>query len=204
MAADGVAVTLIASETAREIAGSTGALSRQLEELQFMLGEGPGLESFGTGAPALACDLRSATARWPVFTPAAAGLGVGAVFSFPLRFGAVAIGTLEAYRHEARELTEEEAGDAFVFADTAALLLLEPYQRGESGDPVDGAARLAQDYHIEVYQATGMLSVQLRTNLDDALARLRGYAFANDMRISAVAREILTGRLALGEGSTGA
>ncbi|MUL41117.1 hypothetical protein FZ103_07965 [Streptomonospora sp. PA3] len=168
-----------------------------------MLGEGPGLESFGTGAPVLASELVAACGRWPAFAPAAVELGVGSVFAFPLRFDAVAIGTLEAYRHVPRPLTAEQTGDALVLADTAALLLLESHRKEERAAP-RSAAELAQDYHTEVYQATGMLSVQLQTSLRDALARLRGHAFANDLPISTVAREILAGRLRLDEGGADA
>lgn len=204
LAVDGAAITLIATETAREVAGATGDPSRRLEELQFMLGEGPGLDCFAAGEPVLAADLLGTAARWPVFAPAAIELGVGSVFSFPLQFGAIAVGTLEVHRSAAEPLTGTQLGDALVLADTAALLLLEAHGRDVPSEPVPSCVKLAQDYHTEVYQATGMLSVQLRTGLDEALARLRGYAFANEVPISTVAREILAGHLKFDEGDADA
>ncbi|NYI98961.1 hypothetical protein HNR12_005238 [Streptomonospora nanhaiensis] len=157
-----------------------------------MLGEGPCLESFALGAPVLASDLAAETARWPVFAPAAVEAGARSVFSFPLQFGAVAIGTFEVHRRTAGPLSGEELGNA---------LLLDSHGRDEgTGHLADAQPWLAPDYHTEVYQATGMLSVQLGIGLDDALARLRAHAFANELSVSAVAREILAGRLRLDEG----
>ncbi|MDA0567373.1 GAF and ANTAR domain-containing protein [Streptomonospora sp. S1-112] len=201
LAVDGVAVTLIGADTAREVACATDQRSRRLEELQFMLGEGPCLESFALGAPVLASDLAAESARWPVFAPAAVDAGARSVFSFPLQFGAVAIGTFEVHRRAAGPLSGEELGNALVLADTVALLLLDSHGRDEgTGHLADAQPWLAPDYHTEVYQATGMLSVQLGIGLDDALARLRAHAFANELTVSAVAREILAGRLRLDEG----
>jgi hypothetical protein len=45
-----------------------------------------------------------------------------------------------------------------------------------------------------------MTSVHLGVSLADALARLRAHAFAHGQLISAVAREIVQGRLRLDEG----
>jgi hypothetical protein len=44
------------------------------------------------------------------------------------------------------------------------------------------------------------VSVHLGVSLADALARLRGHAFAHDRPISAVARDIVRGRLRLDKG----
>ncbi len=49
----------------------------------------------------------------------------------------------------------------------------------------------------QVHQATGILIVQLGMPPEQAFARLRGYAFAHDRRIGAVADEIVAGALRL-------
>ena len=59
-----------------------------MEELQFTLGEGPCVESSGTGRPVLQPDLaRTGPARWPGFSAGALEAGIGAIFALPLAGG---------------------------------------------------------------------------------------------------------------------
>jgi AmiR/NasT family two-component response regulator len=52
-------------------------------------------------------------------------------------------------------------------------------------------------HRAEIDQATGMLTEQLGTGIADAFVRLRAYAYANDRRLSDVARDIVARRLRL-------
>ncbi|MGH3311543.1 MAG: ANTAR domain-containing protein [Streptomyces sp.] len=49
--------------------------------------------------------------------------------------------------------------------------------------------------HPEVHQATGMVTVQLGVTAAVALVRLRDYAFAQDRRLSEVAKDVVARRL---------
>jgi len=53
------------------------------------------------------------------------------------------------------------------------------------------------DSHFLVYQAQGMAMIDLGVSLQDAMARLRAYAYAHDRALHEVARDIVTGRLRL-------
>jgi len=55
--------------------------------------------------PVLTPDLAAALARWPVFAPAAMDLGARALFVFPLRVGAIGVGTMLAHRNAPGALT---------------------------------------------------------------------------------------------------
>jgi hypothetical protein len=66
--------------------------------------------------------------------------------------------------------------------------------------PSEAAPVLASD--VQRYDAWPLVSVHLAVSLSDALARLRGHAFAHGQSISAVAHEIVQGRLRLDEGDT--
>jgi hypothetical protein len=72
----------------------TDLVSEQLAELQLMLGEGPCHDVLVSAGPVLAGDLGDAESgrRWAAVTPAARGLGAGAVFAFPLIVGRSAPG----------------------------------------------------------------------------------------------------------------
>jgi GAF domain-containing protein len=196
LSAGGVTVAAIAPGDVHVSVFATSDLGRRLEELQSTLGEGPGLQSYADGAPVLTSDLESDGRRWPLFGSGAVEVGVRALFAFPLRSGTVPIGVFEVHREEPGAMTPVELGDALVLADVISILMLAP-------EPYDGRDFIedviSSDHHAEVYQATGMVSVHLGVSLADALARLRGYAFAHSEPISVVAREIVLGRLRLDE-----
>ncbi|MGO9221200.1 MAG: ANTAR domain-containing protein [Streptosporangiaceae bacterium] len=52
-------------------------------------------------------------------------------------------------------------------------------------------------HRVEIDQATGMLTVQLRVSAAEAFARLRAYAYARDRRLADVAGDIVARRLRL-------
>ena len=148
-----------------------------LEELQFTTGEGPGAGEFGLGSPVLVADLGSAAARWPGFAPEAVAAGARAMFAVPLQAGAIRVGVLSLYRALPGPLGAGELADVLVFADIALQLLLDA-AAGISGSPGYGPLDGLSDRRAVVYQATGMISVQLGVSLEEALARLRAHAFA--------------------------
>jgi hypothetical protein len=178
-------------------------VSVALEDLQFTLGQGPGLEAVATGAPVLVADLREQAARWPGFVPGAIELKVQAVFAFPLRIGAISVGVLTAHRAVLGPLTGAQLADALALADAVTLLLLR-HAPGDAGDAGDGARQSGRPrpgwaqpstYRPEVHQATGMISVQLDVSLSEALVRLRAYAYGNDRPIAEVAADVVARRL---------
>jgi hypothetical protein len=181
----------------------TDAVCEELAEIQLTLGEGPSLDAAAFGGPVLASDLGATetAGRWPAFAPAARQAGAAAVFVFPLQMGAIRAGVMGLYRAVAGPMSDFQLGDALVFADTATLLLLEapgqaeatPEARtGPGGQPAGLALRRA-----EIDQATGMLTEQLGTGVAEAFARLRAYAWVNDLRLADVARDIVARRLRL-------
>jgi hypothetical protein len=171
-----------------------------LEDLQFTLGQGPGLEAVAAGAPVLVPDLRGQEARWPGFVPGAVELNVGAVFAFPLRIGAISVGVLTAHRAVPGPLVDGQLTDALALADAVTVLLLHraPADTGtpapEGGGPRRGRSG-AQTYRAEVHQATGMISVQLDVSLAEALVRLRAHAYAQERPLAEVAADVVARRL---------
>jgi ANTAR domain len=181
---------------------ATDGVSRRLAELQLTLGEGPSLDAFTSGGPALASDLadREAGLRWPAFAVAACEAGAAAVFAFPLAVGAIRAGTLGLYRDRPGPLADRQLGDALLFADTATLLLLNAQTNGSSGAEPDRQPADFPRHRAEIDQATGMLTEQLGVSIADAFARLRAYAYANDLRLTDVAGDIVARRLRLHPG----
>jgi GAF domain-containing protein/ANTAR domain-containing protein len=196
---DGAAITVMTSDSRRETVFAGDPVISDLEHLQYTVGEGPTLQAFSTGHPVLVTDLRdrSTAVRWPGLVASLDGQPARAVFSFPMRFGAINVGVCVLYRLEPEPLTSADLAFVLSALDLCTLALLE-LRDGQPAGPllgiwlaVDGSRRR------EVHQATGMLMMQLGVPAETAFARLRGYAFAHDRDIEQVASEILNRRIRL-------
>ena len=137
-------------------------------------------------------DLAATAARsWPVFAAEIADQPVGAIFAFPLQTGAIRIGALDLYRRRPGWLSSTEVVIALQVVDIATLALL-----GLQGDPAAGEWVLALPRDREqVHQATGMLISAYAVSAEQALARLRAYAFGTGRMVEEVARDLVIGRI---------
>jgi hypothetical protein len=188
----GVGVALMTADgPSGVVLAATDGRARQLEELQFALGEGPCVEASGSGRPVLRSDLAAAgSARRPRFGAAALDAGVHAIFAFPLRVGAIRVGVLDLYRDTPGPLTALDLADALAFADAATIVVLH-LQDHDVNTALSGPI----DSQAEVHQATGMITIQLGINLDEALLRLRAHAYATGQTVSTVAADVVNRRL---------
>ena len=194
--ADGAGVTIMDSD-ARPL-GTIAASSpvfRGLEDIQFTLGEGPCVEASAERSPVLEADLaRVGRRRWPAYADSAQQEGVSAVFAFPIQVGAARLGVLDVYRFEAAPLAAESLRDALSLARiclTTMLSLPTAASVGEVADGLGDAFRLSP----EVYQAQGVVMIQLGVSLAEAMVRLRAHAYANGRPIGEVSREVLAGTI---------
>ncbi|MFF7975382.1 GAF domain-containing protein [Streptomyces sp. NPDC007905] len=175
-------------------------IAARLAELQYTVGDGPCQTALDQGAPVLAADLTAGRdpRRWPIFAHEAVALGVSAVFSLPLGVSGAAIGTLDLYCDRAGGLSEPDLRTALWVRDAVTYALMSIQQRLTEEAPEDEVAswvEASQADHTEVYQAVGMVMVQLDTDPEQALDRLRARAFAEGRTVSQVAREVLARRL---------
>ena len=191
---DGASVTLVSGTMVREPLFSSDALSARLEELQFLTGEGPDAEDFRFGSPMLIPDLAAVAERWPGFVPAAIAAGARAMFALPLQAGALRAGVLSLYRVRPGPMVTGELADVLVFADIALQMVLDR-AAGISGSPAYQPLDGLSDSRAEVYQATGMISVQLGVTLEEAFVRMRAHAFASDAALGKVADDVVNRQL---------
>jgi hypothetical protein len=189
---DGVGLTLM-TQTQLGAVWASDRESLTVVNLQFALGEGPALDAFHLGSLALEPSLASSPTRWPFFGPEALDLGVRAVFSFPLQVGVICLGALNLFQHHPGFLSPDELADALVLTDVVTEDLLDLQAQGAlHWAPSDHLGQRAR-----VHQATGMVSVQIGSDMGTALARLRAYAFANDITIFEVVDQVLSRTLRL-------
>lgn len=103
--------------------------------------------------------------------------GVRAVFSFPMQIGAARLGVLDVIRASAGALAATELNRADA-------------RRRAFGEAVERGA--------ELFQAQGVVMIQLDGTLAEAMTRIRAYAYAEDRRLGDVAADVLAHRLRFG------
>ena len=141
-------------------------------------------------------DLDAVAARWPGFAPAAVAEGARAMFALPLQAGAIRVGVLSLYRAQPGPLTPAELADVLVFADVALHMVLDS-AAGITGSPEYRPLEGLSDKRAEVYQAMGMISVQLGVYLEEAFVRLRAHAFAGGAALGDTASDVVNRKLRL-------
>jgi hypothetical protein len=194
--ASGVGVSVVSEAGGLVTAAASSRVSARVEELQFTMGEGPCLAAFASRSPVLVPNLsEAATTTWPGYGPAAHDHGVRAVFAFPLQVGAARLGALDVYRDQTGALSEWALSRALTYADVAMQTVLDAQEAaGETGA---GVWTDREDTRLDVYQAQGMVMIQLGVGAVEALSRMRAYAYANELRLGRVAEDIIDRRLTL-------
>lgn len=197
LSGSGAGLTVMADGGLRGMSAASDPATERLEELQHTLGEGPCAEAYGLQRPVLVPDLSDGAAtRWPAYARAVSALGVRAVFAFPLQIGAAGLGVLDVFRRRAGMLTPAELALALTFAETAVATLLDGQQgRADKAPTGDDALGDPLGSRAELFQAQGMVMVQLKVSLAEAMVRLRAYAFAHDRRLADVAADVVARRL---------
>jgi hypothetical protein len=195
LAVSGAGVSVMggrSADSSQALVHTTGSTSARLEDLQLTLGEGPSIEAYNSSGPVLIPDLTVEHRRWPAFAPGAAGLGVAAVFSFPLQIGAARMGVLDLHRETPGPLTAFRLRKAFKLAESTVVALLDDVEF-----PPAATLPWLGDVHNGVHQATGMVTVQLGVGIHEALLRIRAYAYAHQLSLNEVGRQIVARELHL-------
>ena len=192
----GSSVLLMGEGTFPSVAGAYG-VSPTVQDLELTLGEGPAGDAYVEGAPVLVSDLGSFSSRWPQFARSLSQTGLRSVYALPLQVGAIKLGVLVLYRAEPVVLQGRELASALLVADLVANQVLD-MQAGVMSESLAWSLEV-DDYRAVVHQATGMISVQLECAVGEALARLRGRAFATERPIDQVAADVVRGGLRFDE-----
>lgn len=198
----GAGVTLLRPDLSREYVAASSAAAEQIEELQIEHREGPCRLAFMTGDAVAVPDLR-AVREYPVFGPAAMAAGTAAIFSFPLRHGAIRLGALDLSRDTPGQLTPDQLEAAQTLADVAAAYLLnaqvrsqtqqeaEAYRERALHDPLTGLANRALLFERIEHAAAQATRTDARSAV--IFADLDGFKAVNDRYGHAVGDQLLVG-----------
>jgi hypothetical protein len=192
----GSSVVLMGDDTFPSVASAYG-VSVTVQDLEFTLGEGPAIDAYAEGKPVLVDDMGAFTSRWPQFAREITDAGIESLYALPLQLGAIKLGVLVLYRGQPGVLEGEALSAALLVADLVTNQVLD-MQAGAVSESLAWGIEV-DDYRAVVHQATGMISAQLDCAIGEALARLRGRAFALERPIDEVATDVVTGRLRFDE-----
>lgn len=192
----GAGISMVTPAGTRSVVFSSDETSARIEDLQFTIGEGPCVDAVKFGRPVLVGDLHNPddvlVERWPEFMEGARLAAVRAVFSFPLRIGAISIGALDLYSKSPLEVSDNWLSSALMAADAVALaLLLDTHLEGRASDDFD----VQSTFQVQVHQATGMVQVQLGMSAEDALLSLRARAFSSGRSLTDISSDVVARRL---------
>ena len=178
----GSGVTVLTHDGSLAVAAASDVTSLALKELQFMLGVGPCVDAFSLRRPVLHEQLiEGVPPRWLGYRREVFNRGVRAVFAFPLQLGAARLGVLDIYRSRTGSLSPAELALALDFGAVAILGLLDRSLAPAAGGP-DWVLADALEGRMEIYQAQGVVVVQLSVGPAEAMVRLRAHAYAEDRR----------------------
>jgi hypothetical protein len=184
---DGAAITLSYTRAERVTLCTTDDLAARLEDLQDVLGEGPGPTAYQTETIAVA-DLRSTREPWQLFTEAAREIpGAAVLYAVPMRPGHGLIGVLTIHQETAALPDLDQA--QFLADAIGAALVKDPPPHEDDIRTGPWSTRSG------IHQATGMIVAQLRVSPDDALALLRAHAFSHNATLAEVAEQVTSRQL---------
>jgi ANTAR domain-containing protein/GAF domain-containing protein len=188
--ADGAAMTLMTSSESLVVVAATNDLAARLEDLQEVVGEGPSKDAFRDNAVQIADFSAAGDDRWSLMHEHGSGLDFeGTMIAVPLRPRGEVIGTLTAHRQTGPVVSDTLTVDFLSVAIGTAVLQDPHLATTEDVHPDPWAAR------AQIHQATGMIVSQVGVRVEDALALLRGHAFANNTTLLDVAQQIVERRI---------
>jgi GAF domain-containing protein len=181
-------VTLIGDGTPRTLAAS-GAGGRELHDVQYATGQGPGLDATRTRTVVTCQDL-TADDRWPALSARAAPLGVHAVAAVPLDVRRHSVGALNLFLPRRGGIDSNLLVTAMAVAGQSELLLAEVLRRNaQAALTSDLVTSLRAGATID--HAIGVIVAQRGCDVQEAYAILRETAERLGLHPNVVAERML-------------
>ncbi len=188
--ADGASMTLDYQTSGRLLLHATDELSARLDDLQDVLGEGPSFEAAHTGEVVVVHVGDGEAERWALFADRLNATGfTGTLVSVPMRAELATLGVLSLHSF-GPEREVDLVSARFLGATVGTALLQDPRV-----DRLEHVTKEAWATRSQIHQATGMVVAQVGVRAEDAMALLRGQAFARNTSLLEVAQDILERRV---------
>ena len=199
LAAQAAGILLLDARGRLRTVASSNEESGWAELLQLQTDEGPCIDSIHSGEPVTVTDLDAATARWPGFAAALGerttpdGQRFRSVHALPLRLRGQAVGALNLFHTRPGPLPEADLHLGQALADIATIGILQE-RAVRHGAVITEQLQGALDSRIVIEQAKGVLAQSGDLTMNAAFDRLRRHARRNNLKLSDVARQVVTDR----------
>jgi hypothetical protein len=188
LGADGVAITLEYLSDNRVTLCASDEVAGALEGLQEVLGQGPGFEAARNDAMVVADLDGDSDQRWPMLAQTLESrYGPLRVYAVPVHANGGLGGVATLHTGREQSLAEPPDRIAFLVNAVGAALVTDAAEHPE-GHLQTGEGWSSRSL---VHQATGMVMAQVRVTAEDALALLRGHAYALATDIDDVSRRVV-------------
>ena len=177
------------------VMAASSSATRQLEVFQSQRDEGPCRDCHRDGIPVSVPDLRDAANRWPQFVPAALDAGFNAVHAVPMRLQDNILGALGLFSATTGALPEEDLVLAQAMADVASVALVQAQAVTDRSAVVEQLQH-ALNSRVVLEQAKGAVAQVGDLDMGQAFSVLRRYSRSHNLRLSDVARAIVSRTLA--------
>ncbi len=167
--------------------------AQTLELLQLQHSEGPCVDCYRTGRAVIEDDLASAHERWPNFAPRAVAAGITKVHAFPMRLRDDVLGALNVFGRPDDRMDPDDVRLVQSLADFATIAILHEraLTRAES---LTEQLQFALNSRIVIEQAKGAVARAYGIGVDEAFEIIRVHARSNRLRLTEVARAVVTDR----------
>ena len=185
--ADGAALTLEYSSDHRTTLCATDGVAEGLENLQEVLGQGPGFRAVSTREIVVFQFGEDPDTQWPLLAQAIdEQFGRLTLYAIPIVVAGQLPGIVTLYLRQGGQLSASLEQSQFL-VNAIGMALLDEVQLSDDDDGLSGA----WNNRVVVHQATGMIMAQLSCPSDDALALLRGHAYAHETDIYDIAKRVV-------------
>jgi GAF domain-containing protein len=186
---------LVAPDGDLRVMASSSEAMRVLELFELQSHEGPCLDCHRSGQPVLNQDLAAVNGRWPRFSARALASGFRSVHALPLRLRGTIIGALNLFQLDPGEMRQADVDAAQALADVATIAILS-HRASLETQVLNEQLNTALNSRIVIEQAKGVIAERSGLNMEQSFSLLRGYARTNNLRLQAVARDVIDGSLA--------
>ncbi len=208
LAVDGVGLSIHGEPGLRTPLAASSDVASTAERLQFTAGSGPCLLAAESGLPVFATEDLLAR-RWPVFHDLlVTSTPLRSVLALSLRGRLRGVGGMDLYSADPGGATAVDAFEARCVAELVAdhLAVAADWSAWTPTETPDWVDTPDAQRRGRLWRAVGMLVVALEVPAEDALALLRGHAYAadrtaDDVAADLVERRLEPERLRAGEGS---
>ena len=186
--ADGAGLTMLEENRPQTVVASAEFV-REVDDVQYGLGEGPSLLAVETGVTQISGSL-GGEARWPKFGPRVGRLGVHSALSLPMLLPDRVVGAMNMYARAKNAFGPESVRIGELFAVPAAVsvrnaLILAQSQR------LSMQLQQALTHRTTIDQAIGIVMSRTGVGPKEAFDRLRAMSQSQHVKVAEISRRLV-------------